>query len=533
MSYFKVTVRNYRCFGYEPQEIEISDGFTALIGLNNSGKSALLRMFYELRPIWSHLSQSNNLHILDRSNNFDLNILGVEDTDEIFNHFNNSAIEIGFTIRTADGHKLNPVFRLNHKNSSTVTLSGLSFTYDDREGVLNGYTVVNGQHQAGFTHADGTGSVNVQLNELYDLFKTLHSIIYIPAFRNVVNTGEKTSLYDISTGTAFISKWDEWKAGTIKANRDQINRITDDIKQLFGYSSLEITASTDKTTLRLSINGKSYSLADVGSGLSQFILSYATAAISKPSFIFIDEPELNLHPALQLKFLASLGVYAKNGVVFSTHSIGLARSSAEAIYSILNDGTEAKIVPFSGTPDYLSLLGELSFSAYRELGAECLFFVEGPTEVKVMQELLRKYGKDAQTLIMSLGGDSMINGNREQELSEIVTRVKVNKLFAWIDSEKTSDTDVLAKNRQDFLTMCARLNITAKASDKRAIENYFTENAIRRALEDDSKTNLSEYEKLDQGSHWSKNLNWKIAKSSTKEEIDATDLGVFLSSIIV
>jgi len=50
-------IKNYRCFSREaPAEICIRDGFTAFVGPNNSGKSSLLRLFYELRNIFAELS---------------------------------------------------------------------------------------------------------------------------------------------------------------------------------------------------------------------------------------------------------------------------------------------------------------------------------------------------------------------------------------------------------------------------------------------------------------------------------------------
>ncbi len=66
------------------------------------------------------------------------------------------------------------------------------------------------------------------------------------------------------------------------------------------------------------------------------------AAFKKPSFILIDEPEISLHPSLQLKFLNKLVGYASEGVVFATHNIGLARSVAEEIYSVASGARGAK-----------------------------------------------------------------------------------------------------------------------------------------------------------------------------------------------
>src|SRR4051812_10237547 len=48
----KLTLQNYRAFPNDaPIEIAIADGITFFLGVNNVGKSALLRTFYELRPV--------------------------------------------------------------------------------------------------------------------------------------------------------------------------------------------------------------------------------------------------------------------------------------------------------------------------------------------------------------------------------------------------------------------------------------------------------------------------------------------------
>src|SRR6266568_8449076 len=52
----ELVVRNYRCFGDEPVHLRIADGFTALVGTNNSGKSSLLRLLYEIRPLFGLLA---------------------------------------------------------------------------------------------------------------------------------------------------------------------------------------------------------------------------------------------------------------------------------------------------------------------------------------------------------------------------------------------------------------------------------------------------------------------------------------------
>ncbi len=530
----KIRVKNYRCFGQAPQEIIIRSGFTAFIGSNNSGKSAILKMFYELRPVWQHLSTTHHLGLLHSGPDQSFRPLGLADPEEIFNHYNSHPIEILFDLSSPDGVEIQFSLHIPRPQKGVDPSFNLKLlNINSARAVPAGFVRRNGETYLIYTQEGISGNQSLSVNFLGDFFSLLTNSMYIPAFRNVINAGEHTKHYDIATGTAFIRQWDDWKAGNIKFARSQITKITEDIKNLFGYRDMEIVASTDKTTLRLTINGKSYSLSEVGSGLSQFILTFASAAIRSSTLIFIDEPELNLHPSLQLKFLTSLASYSSEGVVFATHSIGLARSAAEHIYSVTNNGIETKISSFSNTPDLITLLGELSFSTYREIGADAILFVEGPTEIKTMQEFLRKFGKDGKLLVISLGGADMINGKRKDELNEIVTRLKVKNIYAWIDSEKTSFTDALATDRAEFIQVCKDIGIKCKVSERRSIENYFTERSVRNALNDRSKLALGEYDLLNQGINWRKNENWKIAKEMTRDEVEVTDLGQFLIDLKV
>ena len=57
-------LKNYRCFpDSDPARLTIGDGWTAFLGVNNAGKSAILRLIYEFRRIFSVLSNSNNMSV--------------------------------------------------------------------------------------------------------------------------------------------------------------------------------------------------------------------------------------------------------------------------------------------------------------------------------------------------------------------------------------------------------------------------------------------------------------------------------------
>jgi hypothetical protein len=276
---------------------------------------------------------------------------------------------------------------------------------------------------------------------LFALCEDLASTLYIGPFRNAINVGTKSDYFDVTVGQSFIETWRNWQTGHVRDQNRAIHQLTDSIAHIFGFNQLNISASSDNQTLRLVVNGRPYGLSDVGAGLAQFIVVLGNAAIKRPAYVLIDEPELSLHPSLQLDFLTTLGSYARRGVFFATHCYGLARARAQLVYTVrhaVDKGSEIR--PLESTPRLSELLGELSFAAYKELGFDKILLVEGVTEVLTLQQWLRLYGKDHQVVLLPLGGAAMINGKREDEL----------RVHALIDSERAAAGAVFGEGPERF-----------------------------------------------------------------------------------
>jgi ABC-type Mn2+/Zn2+ transport system ATPase subunit len=56
-----IELRNYRAFDdAHPVTWRLQDGFVAFVGVNNSGKSSLLRFLHEMRPMLTFLERINS-----------------------------------------------------------------------------------------------------------------------------------------------------------------------------------------------------------------------------------------------------------------------------------------------------------------------------------------------------------------------------------------------------------------------------------------------------------------------------------------
>jgi len=306
--------------------------------------------------------------------------------------------------------------------------------------------------------------------------------------------------------------------------------VADDIAHIFEYSRFEINATNDQKALQVIIDGKSYRLRELGAGLAQFIIVFGNVAIKKPTFLLIDEPELNLHPSLQADFLTSLASYTSEGVMFATHSIGLARTISDRLYSFQKDEGKAVARPFEQTTRYAEFAGEMSFSAFKELGHDTVLLVEGVTEVKAVQQFLRVLGKDHIIVVIPLGGRQLIKGGVQAELAEL-KRLSQN-IAVLIDSERTQVGAPLETQRATFVQECRALNFKVCVTSFRAFENYLPQRAIQAVLGPKYQA-LGPYDSLRNASlPWDKNENWRIAREMTRSEILATDIGDFLDNLI-
>lgn len=533
----KLTLRNYRCFNWEnPAVLEFGEGFTAFVGPNNSGKSTALRSIYELRNMFTIIHSlvvpGNNFHSATQP-------LGTSDPAESANDNDPTrfqfSIEITENIRPKiDGHFLAIEILLEYEVNSN-TLKAKRVRAIDNQGNIR--QLEEGDIRAATASAAPISvyypaGLYIDYSELNTFAIELHHSKYFPAFRNAINTGAG-NYYDLPVGTALVSTWNQWKAGSSRANKTAINRVEKEISSLLGFSTLQINADQSGNTLDIIIDDRPQKLYEVGAGVAQLIIVLAAALVSKPPYILIDEPELSLHPSLQLNFLTTLGSYAKKGLLYSTHSIGLARSTSPRIFAVrrITNGSSRMYPLYDQTNNYGEWLGELSYSNRVELGCEGLLLVEGPTEVLCFQEFLRKIGKDQKYVVMQLGGSNLIRGGVAPQLAELSRIVEPSKIHAFIDSERNSAGEVVAADRSAFVSECAELGIRVQLSERRATENYFESKGVHKAI-GNSYQPLGHFQRIKDGpTPWHKSDNWRIARETDFEDIKDTDLGKFLVSL--
>ena len=531
----RITLRNYRCFTHtNPAVFDLGEGFTSFVGPNNSGKSTLLRFFYEMRGVISHFGvlRGRNFSGFFGTGPVGLGGLPPPITDQS---------EIVY--EAADGPLQFQIDLVSQPDGVPIYVKTVTWTYHTvqqswelalftSQGNEIRSNPPNGANFQDVQHPDQnillTNGAVVSFAAMVELTDLIAKTQYLGPFRNAVNEGAG-SYYDLQLGTSFVEQWHHWKTGGDKSKNRAISKVTEDIRRLINANALEINASIELKTLQLSIDGRPFKLSELGSGVAQLVVVLGNVLVKKPSFVAIDEPETHLHPSLQLDFLTTLASYTTHGVLYSTHSLGLARASSDRTYSVKPSDNGSILRPYERTANYAEFLGSMGIAGLQDIGMNKILLVEGPTDVRTYQQLLRKYGKDREVVILPLGGDSMINGKTTHLLEEVL-RLCPN-VFAVIDSEKKSREEKLGAGRRAFQENCLALNINLLILGRRATENYLTDRCVKQEF-GDAYTALGDFGATsDVPKFWGKTENWRAARKLTREELDQTDIGEFLSAL--
>ena len=526
----KITAKNYRCFTEKnPLEFEVSIGDTiGFIGVNNAGKSTPHRFIYEFRNLFYELQRPDfYCSFLDKAGG-GINLNGVVDSLEIFNFNNNRDVLIKIEIietKLEIPEQLKMIkLTLNRKSTKS---SYVGVKIDQLDPVLNKqknnyrnqrYDNLNNR----FVSLNFAGNQNAFLDTKLtaDIFDYLYKSLYIGAFRNTINSG-RGSYLDLDIGIGFIENWDQWSEGDNILNQQEIANLVLELENLLGLKNLQITANRGNNGLNINFDGRKYRLDNLGSGIAQIIVVLGNILTSQKRLVLIDEPELNLHPSLQLKFMTLIEKYCE-GVIFSTHSMGLARSCANHLYSVKKDDDgSSKIEKWENQTHPLEIIGELSYSSWMDIGVEKILLCEGTSDLKCFKHILKQLKMEHKVLLVPLGGGSLINAKTGEELNEL-NRLGC-PLYCIIDSEKNSEKEEISQERADFVKNCEKAKITIHVLEKRAIENYFTKDALREVFGCELRP-LEPFEKLNNHEKaWAKNQDHKIFSKIDWEEIKTFD----------
>lgn len=256
------------------------------------------------------------------------------------------------------------------------------------------------------------------------------------------------------------------------------------------------------------------------------------------SVVLIDDPEIYFYPGLTRKFfsvlLKSTKDYKKQVFIASNSPLLLSQRHFSNFYHISRSQENITSVRKIDRAVALSDLSYTGASPSDILQADMILYVEGPYDIGVFSEFIRKFPEleHLNISIQQLGGDSMGNVNVDP------ARMKENNPFSFavVDSERRKAGGTIDDSHYRFYQKCKKVGMYCLVLRKRAIENYFTANALKKTYGHRIKKRfyVKPYAYLDrQIRFYEKADSRRIASYMTKKEIlNQPDLRELFNNLI-
>lgn len=269
------------------------------------------------------------------------------------------------------------------------------------------------------------------------------------------------------------------------------------VRDIFECTTAMIRVPADEDDIIISLDGNlEFSVEDYGTGIRQVIIIAAACAFMPVSKIFIEEPESNLHPTLLRKLTNFLMTQTDNQYFVSTHSATLIDTPGAAIFHVSSDSGQTKVEYVSSKLQQATTCFDLGFKASDLVQANCVIWIEGPTEQILLKHWLaiedQELKEGAHYSMMFYGGGLFVHlsGSQIDEdpilLEDMISLTRMCQNCVFIaDSDRADVNDnkeTEKRKKQARLVESVRANNGwAWVTAGREIENYLPTDLLRQA----------------------------------------------------
>ncbi|MEZ4957990.1 MAG: AAA family ATPase, partial [Saprospiraceae bacterium] len=219
--------------------------------------------------------------------------------------------------------------------------------------------------------------------------------------KNYYFDGIQTIYFEFHTGMALYESVLKSKANNINS-RKLISDFESFLSEhLFENKKVEINSWFEEETLAITIDGEEQEIHEVGDGIqSLIILMFPIFMAKKNTWMFIEEPEMNLHPGMQRLFLEQIKsnpiIAGKNLRFFmTTHSnhlldLSLTMDKGVSIFSFSKRSANDFLIKNIKNND-IDILAQLGVNNSSVFMANCSIWVEGVSDRRFIKAFLKAY----------------------------------------------------------------------------------------------------------------------------------------------
>jgi putative ATP-dependent endonuclease of the OLD family len=206
-----------------------------------------------------------------------------------------------------------------------------------------------------------------------------------------------------------------------------------------------------------------------GAGIREALRLVLDNELTNPDLLLVEEPEIHLHPALEMSMLRYLQAASDHSQIFvTTHSTNfLDTSDMRNVYLISREPwVEARLLDYAEAEE--AIPAQLGLRLSSLFMFDRLVFVEGPSDEAVLRELASTIGVNlgrAGVGFVSIGGARNFTHYATESTLRFLTKRRVDMMFV-LDRDESSDEEIA--RLQTFMGSSAILHML----ERREMENY-------------------------------------------------------------